>query len=436
MKFRSLRALALTATLLAVASCGSDDDASDSADNAAPVETTEDLVADSSESSVPGGAADDTTNAPAEQSSEPYRIGLIIEETGNAAAFKEPTVQGYQTALEELAGTSSRPFEIETCDGGSTPDMAIACYDRLVGRDGVDALLGPTVSASGLAITPAVNEDNIISYFLGGGYGGRTMEGNPTQFGANATNTDVLAAIWSWAVKEGMEDVYMISTADATGQACRDFFDQDEFEEERSGLEILGQDEMAIDAQSAAPQMSNVPTDADLLVLCGTGGAGVVMATSYAQSGLEMPAMKLHSQALPAIESALAGALPDDKVYVAGFCPMAAAKGELEEGYVCSESTLAFTEKLQELFPDAVPTFLSAATYDAVMQLAAAVQEVGEDPNDIVAWFESQTGLPGANGVYTFGPDLHRGMGPDSVIIGVWRGDGFHLDSMNDMPAV
>ena len=359
MKSRSIRAFALSATLLAVASCGSDDNASDSADTAAPVETTETSAADSSVSSVPGATATDTTSAPVEQTGEPYKIGLIIEETGNAAAFKDPTTQGYQTALAQLETTSSRPFEVVTCDGGSAPDIAIACYERLVGRDGVDALLGPTVSASAVAITPAVNEDHIINYFLGGGYGGRTMEGNPTQFGANATNTDVLAAIWSWAVKEGMKDVYMISTADATGQACRDFFEKDEFEEARGGLEILGQDEMAIDSQSAAPQMSKVPADADLLVLCATGGAGVVLATSYAQSGLEMPAMKLHSQALPAIESALTSAgLPDDKVYVAGFCPLAAAKEELEEGFLCSESTLEFTALLKEQFPDAVPTFL------------------------------------------------------------------------------
>lgn len=369
-----------------------------------------------------------------EASAEPYKIGLIIEETGNAAAFLEPTTQGYQTALAQLQATADREFEIVTCDGGSTPEKALACYDRLVGRDGVDALLGPTVSASGIAVTPKVNQDGIVNYYLGGGYGGRDMEGNETQFGAHATNTDVLTAIWSWAEKKGMEDVYMISTADATGQACRDFFENDDFEEQRSALELLGQDEMAIDAQSAAPQMAKVPNDADLVVLCGTGAAGVVLAKSYAQAGLDMPAVKLHSQALPAIEKALEGAIPNDQVFVAGFCPMAAAKGELEEGYACSESTLEFTELLQQEFPDAEPTFLSAGTYDAVMQLAAAVQEVGEDGDAIVEWFESQENLPGANGVYTFGPDFHRGMGPDSVIIGVYRDGGFHLDSMNDMP--
>ena len=243
MKTRSLRAFAIAMTLAAAAaSCGSDDNnASDSSDSAAPPPTTpasfaETAVPDTAPlaGAAPDTAGSDTTGAPVEQSGEPYKIGLIIEETGNAAAFKDPTMQGYQTALAQLANSSSRPFEIETCDGGSTPDIAIACYERLVDRDGVDAILGPTVSSSAIAITPAVNEDNIIHYFLGGGYGGRTMEGNPTQFGANATNTDVLTAIWSWAEKKGMKDVYMISTADATGQACRDFFEQDDFAEARA----------------------------------------------------------------------------------------------------------------------------------------------------------------------------------------------------------
>lgn len=416
MRLKSMLAVGLAAVLLATG-CGDDD-------------STEATAGDGSTSGEGDAPVDEGEVA----DGDPYRIGLIIEETGNASVFKEPTIEGYRTALAQLENRSSRSFEVLTCDGGSTPEMAIACYERLVERDGVDALLGPTVSASGIAITPMVNDDGLVNYYLGGGYGGRDMEGNATQFGAHATNTDVLKAIWSWAEKREMEDVYMISTADATGQACRDFFDNEEFAEDRSALEILGQDEMAVDAQSAAPQMANVPTEADLVVLCATGGAGVVLATSFAQAGLEMPAMKLHSQALPQIEQALTGKIPNEQIYVAGFCPMAAAKGELEAGYACSESTLEFQELLAREFPEADPTFLSAGTYDAVMQLAAAVEEVGESPEAIVEWFESQTGLPGANGVYDFGPEQHRGMGPESVIIGVWRDDGFYLDSMNDMP--
>ena len=425
-----------TSVLLGLAliagACGGDDDDTSEAGSST---TADDAPADEAPADEAPADEAPADEAPADSGSTPYTIGVIVEETGNAAVFNEPTHQGIDVAMAELEAAGQR-FEVVTCDGASDPQTALSCYDRLVERDGVDAVLGPTVSASGIAITPNVNEDGIINYYLGGGYGGRDMEGNPTQFGAHATNTDVLTAIWSWAEKQGMEDVYMISTADATGQACRDFFDKDEFADTRSGLEILGQDEMAIDAQSAAPQMAKVPADADLLILCATGGAGVVLAASYAQAGLEMPAMKLHSQALPAIEQALVGVIPDDQVYVAGFCPMAAAKGELEAGYVCSESTLAFTQRLRELFPEADPTFLSAGTYDALMQVAMAVDEVGPDPEAMADWMESQSGLAGANGVYNFGPDLHRGMGPESVIIGVWRGDGFHLDSMNDMPRV
>lgn len=387
-----------------------------------------------------GDDSDGTTNAESttlsapEVSSEPFKIGIIVEETGNAASFGEPTIQGYKTALAQLAETSSHKFEVVTCDGGSSPELALACYDRLVGREDVQALIGPGISASAQAITPKVVEDKLLNYVQAGGFGGRSMGGNPTQFGGNVTYTDAMTAIWSWAEKDGIEDVYVISTADASAQGCRDFLEDSEFEEVRGSIEILGHDEMAIDAQSAAPQMAKVPAEADLLMLCGSGGAGVVMAKSYAQAGLEMPIMMAHTQALPQVEAAMAGLLPDGKAFVPAHCPTAAAKDELEEGYACTAAALEYAERLRGQFPDAVPSLIDAGVYDAVIQLASAVEAVGSETDAIREWLESQTELPGANGVYEFGRDQHRGLGPESMLMAVWRDDSWHLESMNDMP--
>lgn len=382
---------------------------------------------DSSDDGAAGGA---DGGAP-----ETFTFGVIIEQTGNASVFGEPTEQGYQVALDELNASGETTFEVETCDGGSNPQKAIACYERLVEREEVDALVGPTISASVIALDPMLRESGKVLYYLGGGYGERDMGGNPTMFGANSTTEDVVAAIFAWGKSQGHEDVYVISTADATGNDCREFLDLEQYEERRV-LEVLGQDQMAIDAQSAAPQMAKVPADADMVVLCGTGGAGIVMAASFEQAGLNMPAVALHSQGLPGVEKGLQGAISDDKLYVAGFCPLAAAKDELPDGYACTESTLEFTEALRAKFPDAQPTFVSAATYDALMQIGTAVREEGASSEDIVRWLESQQGLAGANGVYDFGPDQHRGMGPEAIIMGVYRNGGFHLSSMLDMPKV
>lgn len=372
-------------------------------------------------------------SAEAEGDDDTFTFGVIIEETGNAAVFAEPTTQGYQVALDELNANGDVEFDVVTCDGGSNPEQAISCYERLVDRDGVDAVVGPTISASVIALDPLVRQSGKILYYLGGGYGERDMGGNPTMFGANSTTEDVMAAIFAWGEEQGHSDVYVISTADATGNDCREFLSMPEYEDARV-LELLGQAEMAIDAQSAAPQMAEVPGDADMVVLCGTGGAGIVMAASYEQAGLEMPAVALHSQGLPAVEQGMEGAVSDDTLYVAGFCPLAAATDELPEGYACSEATIAFTDALRAKFPDARPTFTSAATYDALMQIGTAVLEEGPSTDEIVGWMEAQESLPGANGVYSYGPDQHRGMGPEAIIMGVYRDGRFHLASMLDMP--
>lgn len=385
------------------------------------------------EATTEGSSDTEDPEGRAGESLESYTFGVIIEETGNASVFGEPTNHGWQVALEELNEQSEVSFSVETCDGASDPQQAITCYERLVDRDGVDAVVGPTISASVIALDPMVREDERLLYYLGGGYGERDMGGNPYMFGANTTTEDVLATIFAWGAAQGYTDTYMISTADATGQDCREFVSEPQYEERRV-LELIGQDEMAIDAQSAAPQMANVPTEADMVILCATGGAGVVMAAGFEQAGLEMPAVALHSQGLPAIEKAMEGAVSDGKVYVAGFCPLAAAKDELPDGFACTEATMAFTERLQQMFPDAEPTFISAATYDALTQIGAAVREVGADTDAIVNWFESQEALAGANGIYDYGPDQHRGMGLESVIMGVYRDGGFHLESMLNMP--
>jgi len=364
-----------------------------------------------------------------------FKFGVIIEETGNASVFSEPTKQGYQVALDELNARAGGDvtFEAVTCDGASNPQKTIACYERLVDREGADAVVGPTISASVIALDPLVRQSGKILYYLGGGYGERDMDGNPTMFGALSTTEDVMSGIFAWGKEQGYSDAYVINTADATGNDCREFLELPEYEDARV-LKVLGQDEMAIDAQSAAAQMAKVPEDADMVVLCATGGAGIVMAASYEQAGLEMPAVALHSQALPGVEQGMQGAVSNDKLYVAGFCPLAAATDELPENYACSEATAAFTEALRAKFPGEEPSFASAATYDAVTQIGSAVLQEGRGTDQIVSWFESQDALPGANGIYDFGPEQHRGMGPESIIMGIYRDGRFHLDSMLDMP--
>lgn len=366
-------------------------------------------------------------------SADTFTFGMIIEETGNASIFAEPTKQGYQVAIDELNARGGPTFDVATCDGGSNPQQAIDCYERLVQREEVDALVGPTISASVLALDPLVRDSGKVLYYLGGGYGERDMGGNPTMFGALSATEDVMAAIFEWGRTEGYENAYVISTADATGNDCREFLELEQYADRRV-LEVVGQDEMAIDAQSAAPQMAKVPADVDMVVLCGTGGAGTVMAASFEQAGLDMPAVALHSQGLPAVEKGMQGAVSDNKIYVAGFCPLAAAKDELPDGYACTESTRKFTDALRAKFPKSEPNFISAATYDALMQIGTAVSERGASAEEIGGWIEAQQDLPGANGIYNFGPDQHRGMGPESIIMGIYRDGGFHLSSMLDMP--
>ncbi len=370
----------------------------------------------------------------AAEGEKPFRVGLIVELTGNLGFLGQSSERAIEVALDQINAEPGRQIEIVTCDTESRPEVAQSCYDRLVDRDEVDALIGPGLTSNAEAIAPKTDEDQILNYVLGGSYGQYDMNGHRYQFGAHAVTEDVMAAMWRWGMAREYETAYMISSADATGEACRRFFDDDAWAGQRAGIELVGEAEMDITAQTAAPQMAGVANDADMLVLCVAGNAGVVAMASYAQSGLTMPALTMHSNGVPFVAEALQGRVENDTVYVPSFCVLPAVEGELEGGYACSERANQFAAAFSERFPDETADILGAAAFDGIMQIAEAVRFTDGSSDAMVEWFESQDAWVGAAGVYSYSEDRHRGLGSESVLMGVFKDGAWHLDSMLDVP--
>jgi branched-chain amino acid transport system substrate-binding protein len=373
-----------------------------------------------------GGEAADAEDA------GPAKVGLIMELSGQLGFLGESGQRGAELALAELA-SNGMELEVATCDTQSDPAVAMECYERLVGRDQVDALIGPILSPNAAAISPSIQSDQVPTFVLAGSYGQYDMGGNPYMFGMHAVSEDVMSATWNWAREDNLDSAYLIASADATGDSCRRFVEDEEWADEREGIELLGQAELEASAQTAATQMAEVPADAGFIFLCVGGASGIVAAQAYEQSGLEMPAVQLHSQGLPALAERMSQAVRDDVMFVPSFCPLAAAAGELEGTFACAEQANAFTEAFKAEHPDVTPDYFAAAAYDAVMQLGRALEESDGTADGIVEWLENQT-IVGASGTYEYSPDRHRGLGVDSVIMAVLRGGEWQLDSMLDAP--
>ena len=95
---------------------------------------------------------------------EPIRLGGIFSVTGPAAFLGEPernTARMLEESLNAAGGLLGRKLEIVLYDDESDTTKAVTAADRLLKRDRVVAVVGPSTSGSTLAIAPKLEAAKI-----------------------------------------------------------------------------------------------------------------------------------------------------------------------------------------------------------------------------------------------------------------------------------
>src|SRR5512136_448700 len=92
---------------------------------------------------------------------EPIRIGAIFSVTGPASFLGEPernTAKMLEEDLNAAGGLLGRKVEIIVYDDESDATKAVTAVDRLLKRDRVVAIVGPSTSGSTLTVVPKAEE--------------------------------------------------------------------------------------------------------------------------------------------------------------------------------------------------------------------------------------------------------------------------------------
>jgi branched-chain amino acid transport system substrate-binding protein len=100
---------------------------------------------------------------------EPIKIGVVQVLSGSMAKYGISAYQGIQLAadqINEAGGINGRPLKLFVEDSAGTKDMAVNAVRKLIGREKVDVILGPTSSTESLAATPIANQRKVPSLAL------------------------------------------------------------------------------------------------------------------------------------------------------------------------------------------------------------------------------------------------------------------------------
>ena len=92
----------------------------------------------------------------------PIKIGIVAALSGSLEAYGKQTVQGFKLGIQYATNGTNKvnghPIKVITEDGEAKPDVAVKAATKLLGQDKVDFLVGPTSSASGLAMEPLAKQ--------------------------------------------------------------------------------------------------------------------------------------------------------------------------------------------------------------------------------------------------------------------------------------
>lgn len=359
----------------------------------------------------------------------PVKIGLIMEQTGPLELLGQPSAVAGQAAVEVVNaddGIGGEPVEVEVCDTQSAPERALVCYDELR-RKGIDIIIGPINTASGLAVLPRTVQDSVFFYPLSGSLLQADIDPNPFAFVGNVSTPDVLSAMFDWMRSEGLSDLSMMAQSGVISDPCRDALESDEYAEAREGIEVVSVVEFERDAQTVVPQLADIE-GGDVLALCSAGTGTLVSMAGWDETGLssDMLVVAPNSSQSDAFAAAAADRVQEvGNVRVEGYCTLLlrATPEQLgDEPPACYEEAQRYQAAVAEYAPGTAIDGLAATTWDAVRQTLEAVAAVGTEPEAITEYLEGLADWPGAAGPYTFGPGQHRGLGSDAIVIGALDG--------------
>ena len=328
-------------------------------------------------------AAGPTTMEP---SSEPIKIGTLIDASGDLAAFGPPIVLATDLAallINEAGGIDGRMIEMVHRDSGTSPQIATDAASALVNVDGVEAIVGSLSSGVTLAVAESVTIPNgavLVSPASTSPAISNLDDGDNVY---RTTVSDALQGIIAaqLASQLGYDNVATVYINNAYGEGLSNIFQEN--------FESLGGT-----VSATVPIEGGQTSYISELRQASQNGATVLMAMSYAET------------AGVYLREAVEGQFFEDFIFVDGtksqdmFDTLGADNFEGNYGTAPGAPGTPTQEKFKELYAskldgDPSDIFISEA-FDAAAILALAIAEAGsEDGADIKAAMRKVANAPG-----------------------------------------
>lgn len=378
-----------------------------------------------------GGASDDGgqaaeggdgTAAPVESEAaaadegagEPVKIGAVLGISGRFAFVGE----GQQNALllaqdeiNEAGGIAGRDVEFVIYDDEVDETKTVQLTNRLIGEDGVVAVIGPSITIPALAIAPIVEREQIPNITL---TSAAIWEEQDARYIYQTTPREEIETLSILAfLAEELDATRVAVLYDDQPYGTRNLAFIEQFAGDY-GMEIVATESITNDATDAVAQLERLRgSEPDALIVWVGDPAASSAVKGLEQIGWDVPTIGSSAIAGPRFVE-LAGAAAEG-VYSDATLDYADPPPN-QEGFLT-----AYTERFE-----APPTQFAAFAYDAAYALKAAIEHAdgSTEPDAIIAALDEMPPFEGVNATFDFSEENHNGipLAPQFVIVQVTDG--------------
>ncbi len=362
-----------------------------------------------------------TSTAFSASEKKPYKIGGIFAVTGPASFLGDPEKKSMEMVVDQInanGGIDGHMLEAVIYDTEGDPGKANLLATKLINKDNVIAIIGPSTTPTTLAVMPKIQKMKIP--FISCAAGNKIVQPiNPWVFKTAQSDILAVAAIYKNLKSKNIKKIAIVSVGNAFGESGKE---QLLAQAADFGLTITKSETFGAKDTDMTAQLTKIRQDNPEAIVCwGTNPGPAVLAKNMQQLGLDIPLFQSHGVASPKF-IALAGSaaegimLPTGKILVAALLPDSDPQKETLNAYVTDYG---------KKYNAAVSGFGGYA-YDAVKILAAALKNSNGDKEKIRKALESTKNYVGVSGIFNFSKTDHNGLSPKAFVMvkinnGTWE---------------
>jgi branched-chain amino acid transport system substrate-binding protein len=350
----------------------------------------------------------------------PYKIGGLFSITGPNSFLGEPERNSMQLLAEQInakGGINGRPLELVIYDDEGDEGKAVLNANKLIEKDKVLAIVGPSLTGTTMAVIPIVEKADVPLISCAAGVKITTPVKNWV-FKTPQTDVMAVAKLYEFMKRQGIRKIALLSVSNAFGDSGREQLVE---QATGAGLQVVGDEKFGASDADMTPQLTKMRgLNPEAIVCWGTNPGPAVVAKNMEQLGVKTLLCQSHGVASKKFIE-LAGPACDGIVLPTGKILVAKSLPDNDPQKLV---LLKYISDYEAKYKSAVSGFGGYA-WEGLDMIVLALQKAGADRAKIRDEIEKINGYVGISGIFRLSPQDHNGLSRDEafVMVRIVNGD-------------